>query len=632
MTIFQELADVYDRNAHLAGQFTDGNSNLTLLPMAHVSVNIPVEVQLNEKLDVISVRFLDKKDQVTVIPATIQAANRSSAPAAFPLQDKVKYVAADYAQYAKDREKAAAYHNQYVTVLDEWADSDEAPAQVKLLAQYIHRGHVLESIKPFVSEKEWQTLITGEPFIRFNIANDTEVPMWRDLALFKAWSDHYLNELNAADKQLDYISGHLMATTKLVEKNINPATSGAKLISANDSANFTYRGMFHDDDFYTVGYETSQKVMHALKWLIQRQGYLVDSRAFLAWTSRDDNQAVSDTITMLMNPFVVQSMQEQITQQAETAQQSQADTGQQVAQNYNQRLLGRVSQIDVNEPVNILMLDAATTGRMAIVYYDILNSGELKNNIVQWGKFATADIPNTANKHTPSFMDLIRGAYQYGGSGQRINTISKQLLTRMMTAVIHGRELPNDLMRNFAHRLRNPAGYSNVNRGKASGRQAWEIDLRNFVAAQNYQLEVTTAMALDEKVTDRSYLFGRLLAIADSIETMTLRQRTAAGSALSERQTVALRFLTNFIEQPATTWERIWSSVNRSYLNRMGASSQAYYMKKFGEINEVLGLAGMTDEPLSPLVFTGFFDQRVANMTKKTDKADVLDTEEENYE
>lgn len=61
---------------------------------------------------------------------------------------------------------------------------------------------------------------------------------------------------------------------------------GAKLISSNDSQNFTYRGRFvSKEEAFAVGNETSQKIHNALKWIIRKQGTFFDTLAVVTWES-----------------------------------------------------------------------------------------------------------------------------------------------------------------------------------------------------------------------------------------------------------------------------------------------------------------------------------------------------------
>ena len=133
-------------------------------------------------------------------------------------------------------------------------------------------------------------------------------------------------------------------------------------------------------------------------------------------------------------------------------------------------------------------------------------------------------------------------------------------------------------------------------------------------------------MALNIDNHDRSYLFGRLLALANDMEERVLYQRQSANSNVSSRLTTALRFMTNFSNQPATTWKRINESIVQSYFGSLSAGSQHYYLGQVTDILDLLEDHGMTDEPLTPQYLTGFASQYVYNH-KKQDKKTSLQTE-----
>ena len=67
-------------------------------------------------------------------------------------------------------------------------------------------------------------------------------------------------------------------------KKIINLCANAKLISANDTSGFTYRGRFTDDlQAATMSYEASQKIHSALHWLAATQGVFIGGRTFLCW-------------------------------------------------------------------------------------------------------------------------------------------------------------------------------------------------------------------------------------------------------------------------------------------------------------------------------------------------------------
>ena len=65
-------------------------------------------------------------------------------------------------------------------------------------------------------------------------------------------------------------------------------------------------------------------------------------------------------------------------------------------------------------------------------------------------------------------------------------------------------------------------------------------------------------MALDRERSSRDYLYGRLLALADGLESHALRV------AKESRQTNAERLMHRFSQRPYTTWRTIELALGRS--------------------------------------------------------------------
>lgn len=620
MSVFQELIKVYDNNAEDAGQFKDG-ADFTLLPLAHVSVKVPIQVTLTADGNFLSAMVLPGDDQLTVIPATSESATRSSNPDPMPLQDKVKYCAGDYAlslSKKKEQEKSAQDHQRYVRLLGGWAESPKAPQAVQTIYRYIQKGTLLaDLLAEFTGDdKTSKSIAKGEPYLRFRV--DSLPDPWSDQAMFQSWTTYYLAQQQAQgnDIGVDYVTGQEEPTTKLNEKNINPATSGAKLVSANDSASYTYRGMFLNDDFYSIGYAQSQKVTHALKWLIQKQGIHRDTRVFLFWTKGNDNALVATVRTLTTDPRTA------MYQYAQEKQQS--DTGADVAQSFRERLRGYTSKISNGRPVNVMFLDAATTGRMAVVYYDLLQSEALKNNIMQWGDEAriVRYWQGQPIDVVPTLMQVIRGAYSIGKEGTRFDTLSKRAMSRLLPIIIHGRPIPEDIFTAFQRHVLRPLSYLTSGTDTGAGLSNWYNDVLRFSAVANYNRKGVDSMTLDPKSTDRSYVYGRLVAVANAAEQAAIRDAKKRGGAQTDRTTTAIRFLTNVSERPATTWQRIWLAVNRSYLDRMKGAQRTYYLNQMNEIMNLLP-AEEDDSALGSSFAVGFAHQSEAMHSRAKEKTEA---------
>lgn len=91
-------------------------------------------------------------------------------------------------------------------------------------------------------------------------------------------------------------------------------------------------------------------------------------------------------------------------------------------------------------------------------------------------------------------------------------------------------------------------------------------------------------MALDESRKTRDYLYGRLLALADSLEQWALNK------AGEDRQTNAARLMQHFAEHPYSTWRNIELSLS-PYKARLGGQSQ----KRQAMIDEVKNMFDTED-------------------------------------
>ena len=110
-------------------------------------------------------------------------------------------------------------------------------------------------------------------------------------------------------------------------------------------------------------------------------------------------------------------------------------------------------------------------------------------------------------------------------------------------------------------------------------------------------------MALDLNRTTRDYLYGRLLALADSLEEWALNE------AKESRSTNAARLMQRFAERPYSTWRTIELALT-PYKARLGGKSK----KRQRMIDEVIasfnGNDFTNDKRLSGEFLLGYHCQR----------------------
>ena len=121
-------------------------------------------------------------------------------------------------------------------------------------------------------------------------------------------------------------------------------------------------------------------------------------------------------------------------------------------------------------------------------------------------------------------------------------------------------------------------------------------------------------VALDKKETDRNYLYGRLLAVADRIEYLTYDEKD------NGRVTNAKRYMSTFSQRPYETWKVIEENI-RSYLNKLDIAKRTFYENLLHEITDNSRLEG--------LYLLGFHNQAYDLKLKKEKSEEKEESSEE---
>lgn len=112
-------------------------------------------------------------------------------------------------------------------------------------------------------------------------------------------------------------------------------------------------------------------------------------------------------------------------------------------------------------------------------------------------------------------------------------------------------------------------------------------------------------MALEESRNTRDYLFGRLLALADGLESWALSE------AGEKRETNATRMMQRFANHPCSTWKNIELSII-PYKARLGFRA-VKYVKLMDEVHHLFEAGDyIDDKPLSGEFLLGYHCQRQA--------------------
>lgn len=640
MNWIQSLYETYERCApSYLGYPQQGNAR-PLLPICHITVQAHIEVVLDSEGNFRGAQLVDKSDSVTIIPATEASASRSgNKPECHPLCDKLQYLARDFTQYGGKvtsgfQDNQLEPYNSFVDLLSDWYLYCFHPKLASILC-YVLKGRLIEDLVQagaLLIDPNSRTFYNKQDIDRtrlsktiFGIVNDqsdavirwiVEIPgddesrVWRDRTLWDSWIDYY-KQRNESNKGVCLVTGKLHTLASTHPKYIRREGDNAKLISSNDRQGFTFRGRFiQDAEACSVSLEASHKAHYALAWLISRQGYQDDDLAVVAWaiSGAAVPQPTDDPFTAIYGNVPSDDVA--------------VDTAQDIALRLRKKIAGYRQEIGDRTDVVVMAVDSATTGRLSIVYYRMLNGSDFLHRIEQWHETCAwrhqyrsierRDEKGKKHRQTIAFVgapapaDIAEAAY-----GSRLDDkLKKTTIKRLLPCIIDGQPVPYDLVESVVRRASNPA---------ALNRNEWEKALSIACALyRKYRYEYEKeqySMALDETRRTRDYLYGRLLAIADVIEERALHK------AEQNRPTNAMRYMQQFSQRPFRTWKQIHDLL-MPYLMRLG--SNAYYYKNL--IAEVEGMFTpedfMSAKPLSGEYLLGFYCQRQKLQEKHANAVD----------
>ncbi|MCD7728270.1 MAG: type I-C CRISPR-associated protein Cas8c/Csd1 [Ruminococcus sp.] len=630
MSWISMLCKTYDNNASKAGRAEVGEKPLSRI--AHMLANAQVEITIDENGNFQRATEVDKEDRQTLIPITEKSGGRSSGIAAHALSDMLSYVAGDFKDYVsapKEAEKAEKKFNDYEQGLSEWCESDYAHPKACAVLKYTQKHQTISDlvksglVKLDEDGKFAKAKIQGTAYdkcmVRYRVitskADDVSSATWEDETLANAFAQYYLSE-QPGKKDICFVSGKNSVVCVCHPKGILSSSYNSKLISANDDKAFTYLGRFELADgtpnqACTVSYEASQKAHNALSWLVANQGVSYGGRTYICWNPVGKKYP---------NPI------------ADFGAEIEGDTAVHFKEELRRAFSGEENQLEDNDDIVIMALDAATQGRLSIALYNELKADEFLENYRTWCETVKWRIPD----FTPEgkYKETVRTLrtrriieYAFGAEQGSIITLNDKILKdqsqRIVNCMISKQRFPQDIAHALAVKASNPDAYSktiNANRvlAYACGAIAKYYNERYSKEGVEYSME------LDNKNSNRSYLFGRLLAIGEKVENLAM---FLSGSS-EDRSTNAERLRSAFVNHPFRTWSAIDDALV-PYFGKLSSGTRNYYKELIcellGRISEVCTIDGKLNEGLlnkrlEDVYLIGYSNQ-FNELNKKTDKS-----------
>lgn len=635
--------ETYEKNLSEVGNIAKrGDKDAPmLLPVAHTTQKAHVEISLSASGEFLFARIVRPDEATTVIPCTEESSERTRRFAPHPLADKLQSVAGDYTLFGG---KKSHKFDEYINQLSAWCESPHSNDKVRAVLKYAEKGTVIADLvcarilvtgddgKLITNRKNYK----GEkPLISGVLADETECFVrWRvdgvslhdSKDVWQSWIDYY--ESLIAKRGICYVTGQETVLSRLSPKKIRSSKDGARLVSSNDSTNFTFRGerFSNAEQALHIGYETTQKAHSALRWLIGKQGIFNGGQTILVWGTENEDlpPITADTYDFIGEDDledVLSGEGESIVDTTRTA----------FAELFNRKASGYNAELEKHHKISVIIIDSASEnkGRISIKYYLELEKSKLIGNITNWHETLTwrHSYRRLANEQSkgendgyitfygaPSPADIAKAAYGEKADKKLIN----HTIERLIPCIIEGKALPRDIMLSAVHRV--PCG---------SQRKYWESSKVRSIACslvlgyhnrknQDHKAKENFTMALNENCTDRSYLFGRILACADAVE---YKAESVAGVKKNERHpTNAQRLEAAFVRRPAKTCEVLKLQLI-PYVDRLiknGASTYAYDLML--ELIVKLSEQNYNNKPLNELYLLGYASQRQEFFTSRKDK------------
>ena len=634
MGFWQNLVNGYNANRDLLTRVDAG----ALYPLSSTTVSNQSEALVVVSLDAgghfmesgIIPKRNDKKGiprQVFPVPVTQESLNRTRESYPNPLFDQREYV---FPAIENGRQVPTKKNNQYKDLLREFAESPLAPASVKAVFRYIS-----DPDRDFGADFPPST--KPKTVILFRVWTENPIlDLWKDPAVFQAWHEFYFRKIRESSPSvLDAMTGTMQPTATFHPKKVFAACGNAKLVSANDKANFTFRGRFSEaSQAVAIGYESSQKAHQYLRFLIETNGIKCGDQVIVPFTPR------SGFAFLPPPPVTDAELDVDWGAGAETAL---ADVETRLGSNsgidYAKVVRNAIqdgqlkSQWSSHVPAAIAILEAATPGRLSVTYYRELPRREYLEQVQQWHdnckwpfwrKSRETGKPFVAFG-APSFDRILQAAFGWPKSSQdaAYAKLTQRVRAQLLRTVFDGAPVPPDYLDNAVRRVSNPLGFTangNFDRSRFLSALATACSLLKH---EYHDTKESFDMTINLARTDRDYLYGRLLGAADKLEEYALRAKSNA-----RKDTSAIRYMQTFSMRPFTTWRTIHDAllpykqqVRNSIADR---ELQTIYNLLSSDVAE-------DDRPLSGIYLAGYYHERsyietlIAEARKKKEEATLLE-------
>ena len=622
MDFFTSLLKAYEKAEEIGLVDQQDGHNPVLLPLYHTSLKSNSKNIISVKLDQDGSFYKAEvmaDNQTIVFPVTANSVARSgSNPAPHPLVDKFSYYVSEANQTQYDD-----FHKQLANWID-YCDEGEVKGFLKKIQRFILQTDFLSSILQSLygdyyqreglkitysdSDGKNKTVDLSAYFLEFSIVQfhgfkDESVTSYKEL------HQSYISFVRANQDNLG--TCNISGRTEQITNKHRGLMGNAKIISVSNKGE-AYKGRFKErEDVFSVGYETSEKIHLMIKYLLENKNsstWLESSQYLINWFSDDlANESQLDIVKPEFNELFEDSEDER-------------DSLVFIKPNKENKKIGssfiKGQKLFSNDAMyNIAILNKTSNGRIALKYFRQVQVSQLLKNLETWQENYSWEAKTKSGNYklrTPTFNEIINAAY--GIDRERYleldnDSFKSDQYQQLVTALIDGRLIPNTIVKKLEDNIKQRQKYSK------HWYQVQQVSLA--VLQKQYGREFTPM--LDHQETDRSYLFGRLLAIYELFET----QRYALDGSSQERITNAERYWNAYTGQPAKMMNHLENKI-KPYEEVLKLNRPGIWHKLEKERKEIIQLLTPLyakkefTQPLDYKFIFGYYAEKQFYYTKQT--------------
>lgn len=530
------------------------------------------------------------------VPVTEKSEARTSGACAHPLCDQVCYLAPD------DKKR----HPLFMESIRAFADYVGDP-RLDAIAAYLEAGTVkkdLEALEAGLAKAGRKPKrVDPKAFVywRFRGLDDDACGG----SLIRKFQEYYMDTVvSKREKALCMLTGRMDYPTRDHPKSVLVTSGNGKMISAgceDDPAR--YLGRFRSlDEALTISYTASQKAHAALRWLCSNTGIQYGKTRTVFW---DEGM---HRLPPLEKPLIRGTVEENVPACDERA----------YAEQLDRAVREYMEPFGMMSDVCTASIIPSVKGRIAVSHYTETNAREMLGRLRDWD-YGCSCMSRSGNVFAPGLYDIAR--YAYGIPSKKGTEVRdsdlESALPRLIACRTGGLPVPKDIKEAIADRAGRLILYP-AEGGSSSQRERLLFTACSVIRKyMKDHVKEDYGMALEADRKDRSYQFGRLLAVFEKYEYDTYDEEDRR-----KRQTNALRLQSTFSQRPVYGMGVIKEQLQKGYAHKLSIGQRTFYEKLTGEIMEQL--SGYLEEelakPLEGTYLLGYYMQKNA-LYRKQDEA-----------